>query len=82
MSSLEEQIAARFKCVKCKNRSGNIRRFAATGTGISRFIDWQTNSYLSVSCDRCGYTELYDPRVFEKEDKVTKILDLLFGIGD
>jgi len=82
MAELEEKIARRFRCAKCRNSSGKIRRFAATGSGITRFIDWQRNEFLSVSCSRCGYTEIYDPSVFEEKGKVTEILDLLFGLGE
>lgn len=82
MGALEEQIGARFACSKCKNSSSRIRRFAATGSGLSRFVDWQHNEFLSVSCERCGFTEIYDPRVFQDKSRVTEILDLLFGLND
>ena len=75
---LEEEIGNRFICSKCRNQSGVIRRFAATGTGLSRILDFQHNSFLAVSCDRCGFTELYDPRVFERKDSLADVLDLLF----
>jgi predicted nucleic-acid-binding Zn-ribbon protein len=82
MGNLEDQIGARFKCSKCKNSSSNIRRFAATGSGLSRFVDWQHNEFIAVSCDRCGFTDIYDPSVFKDKGRVTEILDLLFGLGD
>lgn len=82
MGDIENQIAARFKCAKCKNSTAKVRRFAATGSGITRFIDWQHNEFISVSCGRCGYTEMYDPEVFGDKGKAVEILDLLFGLGD
>ena len=82
MGALEEQIGARFKCSKCKNSSGKVRRVAATGSGLSRFVDWQHNEFVTVSCSRCGFTEIYDPEVFKDKGKVTEVLDLLFGLGD
>jgi predicted nucleic-acid-binding Zn-ribbon protein len=82
MGDLEDQIGARFVCSKCKNSQGKVRRFAATGSGITRFIDWQHNEYISVSCDRCGYTEMYDPEVFRDKNKAIEVLDLLFGLND
>jgi predicted nucleic-acid-binding Zn-ribbon protein len=82
VGSLEEKIAERFVCGKCRNSSGEVRRFAATGAGITRLIDWQRNEFLAVSCESCGFTELYDPRVFEDKDRLTEILDLVFGLGE
>jgi predicted nucleic-acid-binding Zn-ribbon protein len=81
-SYLDEQIKAKFKCAKCRNTTANVRRFAATGAGITRFIDWQHNEYISVSCMNCGYTEMFDPEVFSDKGKAVKILDLIFGLGD
>lgn len=82
MGDLEDQIGARFVCSKCKNSHAKVRRFAATGSGITRFIDWQHNEFISVSCDRCGYTEMYDPEVFKDRSKVASVLDLIFSLGD
>ena len=82
MGDLENQIGARFVCSKCKNSHAKVRRFAATGAGITRWIDWQHNDFISVSCDRCGFTEMYDPTVFGDKNKTIEVLDLLFGLGD
>jgi predicted nucleic-acid-binding Zn-ribbon protein len=82
MSDIDEQIRAKFKCSKCKNTQAKVRRFAATGAGITRFIDWQHNEYISVSCETCGYTEMYDPEVFRDKARTIKILDLIFGLGE
>jgi predicted nucleic-acid-binding Zn-ribbon protein len=35
--------------------------------------------FLAVSCNRCGYTELYNPEILEGKDALGNILDLLFG---
>lgn len=80
MKDLDVQIKRRFKCGKCKNTSAEVRRFAAAGAGITRFLDWQHNEYITVSCLHCGFTEIYDPRVFQDEGKAMSILDLLFGL--
>lgn len=82
MSYVEEQIAARFRCTKCRNSTAKIRRFAATGAGITRFIDWQHNEFISVSCIRCGYTDLFDPEALNDKGKLAKVLDLIFGLGN
>lgn len=82
MSDIDEQIGARFVCSKCKNSHAKVRRFSAAGSGITRFIDWQHNEFISVSCDRCGFTEMYDPEVFGDKSNTIKVLDLIFGLGD
>ncbi len=78
MSDLDQKIGRKFKCTKCANRKSEVRRVAATGAGISRFLDWQHTEFISVSCSRCGYTEIYDPKVFRDSSKVMSILDLIF----
>lgn len=48
-----------YICEKCKSvecRTGEIR---TTGAGISRFLNLQNQKYSTVSCSKCGYTELY-----------------------
>jgi len=30
-----------------------------TGSGITRFLNVQNQKYNTVSCTKCGYTELY-----------------------
>jgi len=82
LSELDDKIRARFRCGKCKASAAEVRRFAATGTGVTRFIDWQKNTFISVSCTRCGFTEIYDPTPLEDKSRVMEILDLPFGMGD
>jgi predicted nucleic-acid-binding Zn-ribbon protein len=82
MSKLEEEIGRRFRCAKCGNASGTIRRFTASGAGLSRLIDWQNQQYLAVVCGRCGYTEVYDAETLGEKDDTMSILDLIFGVGD
>jgi len=79
MKELDQQLASRFVCAKCRASGGNVRRIAATGTGVSRIFDYQRNRFIAVSCTRCGYTELYDPKTFGDEEKTSDLLDILFG---
>ena len=76
---VEDQIAQRFVCAKCGQRRCNARRMATTGTGLSKLFDIQHNKFISVSCSNCGYTELYDPRVLEKQSHLGDVLDVIFG---
>lgn len=76
---LDDEIAAKFQCVKCKSSGGQVSRFAATGTGFSRFFDIQHKKYITVSCKNCGYTEVYNPEILEKKNRVMDVLDFIFG---
>lgn len=77
--TLDQELARRFVCTKCRSRGGHVKRFAATGTGLSRIFDIQHNKFVAVSCAKCGYTELFNPQILEGKSVGTDILDLLFG---
>ncbi|GAB3340087.1 zinc ribbon domain-containing protein [Larkinella ripae] len=77
--NIEEEIASRYTCVKCRNTEVNIKRIATTGTGLSRIFDIEHNVFIACSCARCSYTEFYDPEVLEGKDNLGAVLDLLFG---
>lgn len=77
--SLDKDIAARFICCKCGKNSATVKRFAATGTGLSKMFDIQTNEFIAVSCKNCGYTELFNPEILEGKNDLSNILDILFG---
>jgi predicted nucleic-acid-binding Zn-ribbon protein len=78
-ADLDGQLAGRFRCPKCQNRGGSVKRFAATGTGLSRLFDVQHNEFIAVSCTRCSFTELYNPQILEGKGVAMSVLDLLFG---
>jgi len=75
---IEEQLAPRFVCPKCHHAGASSRRFAATGTGISKLFDIQHNKFVALTCRNCGFTEVYDPRVLEGKDHLGTILDVIF----
>ncbi|GAB3928403.1 zinc ribbon domain-containing protein [Larkinella terrae] len=77
--NLEQEIASRYSCVKCRNNVVYIKRIATTGTGLSRIFDIEHNVFIACSCTRCSYTEFYNPEFLEGKDNLTNILDLLFG---
>ena len=76
---LDAQLASRFVCTKCKNSGASVKRFAATGTGLSKLFDIQHNTFIAVSCSRCGYTEVFNPEILEGKETLGSILDLIFG---
>ncbi len=77
--SIDDRLAARFICSKCGGSGAEVKRFAATGTGLSKLFDIQHNVFIAVSCRNCGYTEIYNPEILEGKDTASNILDVLFG---
>ncbi len=76
-SQIEGRLAARFVCLKCSNVGARTRALSMSGVGLSRLLDVQTNKYIFVSCNHCGYTEVYDYRRVESGG--ADLLDTLFS---
>jgi len=78
---ISEIIANRFKCSKCGHRECRVKEVAMTGVGLSKLLDIQHHHYLFVSCENCGFVEVYDSSVLrgKKAGKTSTILDILWG---
>ena len=76
---LEEQLGTRFACTKCKSTGGRTKRIATSGAGLSKLLDIQHNQFVMVSCNNCGFTEVYNPEILEGKRHLGDILDVLFG---
>lgn len=75
-----EQILAReFVCARCQQQGGHVERLSMSGTGLSRLLEIQPYRYAFVSCDNCGYTEVYNLRTLEGKDDLSTFLDILFS---
>ncbi|HUC93475.1 MAG TPA: zinc ribbon domain-containing protein [Paenibacillus sp.] len=79
--SIEDTIIDRYKCSKCKGNSCKVSEVAMTGTGLSKMFDIQHHHYLFVSCNDCGYVEVYDPDVLKGKSTggLGTVMDILFG---
>lgn len=64
-----------FKCVKCGNEKFEEDRFQATGGNFSKLFDVQNKKFITISCTKCGYTELYK----SETDAGMNILDFLMN---
>jgi hypothetical protein len=62
-------------CPKCGHTETDIGGIAASGTGLSKMFDVDTNHFKVVSCTNCGYSEFY------REDVAgsSNLADLFFG---
>lgn len=66
---------SRYKCPKCGNTSFESDQFQATGGNFARIFDVQNKRFTTITCARCGYTELYK----RMSDTGMDIIDFLFG---
>ena len=79
MKTAEEALGKAFVCEKCGNHEGHVERLAMSGTGISRLLEIQPYRYAYVSCNHCGYTEIYNLRTLEGKDDLGTILEVIFS---
>ena len=47
-----------FSCAKCHHTEYTTEEIRTTGK-YSRFFDIQNKKFTTVSCTRCGYTEIF-----------------------
>lgn len=64
-----------YVCDKCGNTHYISDQFQATGGNFAKIFDVQNKKFITVSCTRCGYTELYQA----KSSDGWNILDFLLG---
>ena len=50
---------SRWQCPKCGNDQFEQDEFQATGGNLAKIFDVQNKRFITISCTRCGYTELY-----------------------
>ena len=48
-----------YRCPKCGFDRYESDQFQATGGNFAKIFDVQNKKFLTISCARCGYTELY-----------------------
>lgn len=64
-----------YICSKCGNKEYESDQFQATGGNFAKIFDVQNKKFTTISCKRCGYTELYKTQSSDGWN----ILDLLVG---
>lgn len=64
-----------YICSKCDGREYESDQFQATGGNFAKFFDVQNKKFITISCRKCGYTELYKARTSDGSN----ILDFLIG---
>ncbi len=65
----------RFTCAKCQSRQYNSGEARTTGGFWSKIFNIQNRKFITISCQKCGFTEFYDQK--GATSTVENILDLL-----
>jgi len=79
MPDVDDELAREFVCDRCGEKGAHVERLTMSGTGLSRLFEVQPYRYAFVSCDHCGYTDVFDLRVLEGKDDVGTFLEVLFA---
>ena len=66
---------ANWQCPKCANDEFEAGQFRAVGGAVSRLFDLQNRKFTTVSCTRCGFTEVYKA----DSSALGKVFDLFTG---
>ncbi len=64
-----------YICPKCGCQRYVSDQFQATGGNFAKLFDIQNKKFITIICDRCGYTELYSAET----SAGMNILDFLIG---
>ena len=48
-----------WECIKCKNTQYEKDQFQATGGNFAKVFDIQNKKFITITCTKWGYTELY-----------------------
>jgi predicted nucleic-acid-binding Zn-ribbon protein len=62
-----------WTCLKCGSSDFETDQLRATGGIWSKILDIQNKKFTTVSCVRCGYTEMYKRR----SSKIGNVFDFL-----
>ncbi|MGG7176295.1 zinc ribbon domain-containing protein [Clostridium paraputrificum] len=64
-----------YVCSKCNHTEFESDQFQATGGNFAKIFDIQNKKFITISCKKCGYTELYKAQTSDGMN----ILDFLLG---
>jgi hypothetical protein len=78
MNTIQQKLSEAFVCAKCHAKGAHVEELAMSGTGISRLLEIQPYRFAFVSCNNCGYTEVYDLKVLAGKDNLGNLLEVLF----
>jgi len=75
----EKLLAEQFVCSHCGSHGAQVENVAMSGTGFSRFLEIQPYRYAFVSCNNCGFTEVFNLKVLNGKDNLGTFLEIIFS---
>ena len=75
---VDRELAVKFRCYHCEEQGAHVERLAMSGTGLTRLFEIQPFRYAFVSCQNCGYTEVFNLKTLEGRDNLGNFLEVLF----
>ena len=79
MARIDDLLAKEFVCPRCSSKGAHPERVSMSGTGASQLFEVQPYRYTFVSCNNCGYTEVYNLGTLEGKDDLGTFLEVLFA---
>lgn len=64
-----------YICSKCGFNKFDTDQFQATGGNFAKLFDIQNKKFITISCQKCGFTELYKA----KTSSGMNVLDFLIN---
>ena len=64
-----------YVCQKCGNMHYESDQFQATGGNFAKIFDIQNKKFITISCTKCGFSELYRAKTSDGWN----VLDFLIG---
>ena len=49
----------KYNCAKCGHREFEQDEISTAGGALTRIFDIQNRRFITLSCTKCGYTEMY-----------------------
>ena len=65
----------KYSCEKCNSTNFEEGKISTTGSGLSKFFNMQNNRFVTISCTKCGYTELFKGEKSEILANIFAVLD-------
>jgi len=65
----------KYTCPKCHNNEFEKDQFQATGGTFAKLFEIQNKKFMTVTCTKCGYTEIYK----NTSNDLENVLDFLIG---
>jgi len=63
----QEESLTDYCCPKCRNKTAIVRKVNLAKGILPELLTRGGGKYRFVTCNLCGYTELYDLSIYEKK---------------